>query len=77
MGTMDISGTCRDQKRAWIPWKHSYGQLKVIMWVLGTELGFSAGAASVLDYWVISPVPSKPCLKKERGCWVGRAGRGN
>lgn len=56
MSTIYMSDTCRGQKRALGPLELD-GYVVGPMWVLGTELRASAGAASVLNH----PQSSKSC----------------
>lgn len=39
-----------------VPWKQSYRQLCIALWVLGTELELPGGAVSALNHRAISPV---------------------
>lgn len=56
-----IPGTTEFRKGCQTLWEWSYRWLRSIMWLLGTELGSSLRAATVLNQWAL-------CLVH---CWFG------
>lgn len=53
----------------WIPGDLSYTGLWAELWMLGMELISSAGAASALNCWVISPASSNYISWEKEGLW--------
>lgn len=51
------------RRASWLPWNRNYGQLWVMMCVLGTEQGFSTRSPSTPTWWAISPVPAATVFK--------------